>query len=442
MSKRVLLDTEIVDNLTQIHPALSFIDNIAIVSIKCQIKKTYLVGEQKQYKFEDGFYVITNEGDKFIYDTQELNKRNFYYSGKIDILRKRWDDKDAVDFINDKQSKTIQEIFQLIRNEFYYYMTIDDTRIFDLLTCFVIYTYFHPLFNYASIIHLWGTAGTGKTKICSLLDAMCFNPVNSANISAATLYRIIQGSRATVILDESEDLMGTDKGKEIINMLLAGIGKSGEVYRQEKSVNEVFSTSTFKIFSPKIIANIKGIELPSILTRVIRVVTVGTKDNTYANRTVEIESKTWEYNRNQLYRSCLTRFNEVKEAVGNLPEHNLSGRTFNIWEGILTIAYICGEEYYKSLVEYAKENEETIKIDIDVQEDDVNEVKEKLKALCNGDLTYKATSSELLALLDSEYGAISKKELHSRLLRIGIKSKLGRIDNKVTRYYEIIKSKL
>ena len=68
-----------------------------------------------------------------------------------------------------------------------------------------------------------------------MLDALCFNPVNSANISAATLYRIIEGSRATVLLDESEDLMGTEKGKEIINMLLAGIGKSGEVYRQEKT---------------------------------------------------------------------------------------------------------------------------------------------------------------------------------------------------------------
>jgi hypothetical protein len=444
MGKGTLIDTQIVDDFTQIHPALYYLDDMAYVSIKCQIQETYLDNEIKRYKLRDGFYTVTNNNERFVYSTEELTKRKLYYSGKLDILQKRWNKDDVIEFCKTKKSLTIQEIFQIVRNEFYFYMIIDDVRVFDLLACFVIYTYFHPLFNYASIIHLWGHAGTGKTKICSLLDAMCFNPVNSANISAATLYRIIEGSKATVILDESEDLMGTDKGKEIVNMLLAGIGKSGEVYRQEKNANENFSTATFKIFSPKVIANIRGIEIPSILTRVIRIITTGSKDRDkiILNRTVESESMAWENNRNQLYRMALTRFKEVIETKASLPEHELSGRTFNIWEGILTIAHICGEDIYKSLVQYAKENEEIIKIDIDVQADDMNEVKEKLKNLCNGVDTYKATADELLSLLRNEYGSISKKELHTRMERMGLRTKVGRLDGKVVRFYEIFKEKL
>jgi hypothetical protein len=441
MVKKVI-DTEIVNNFIRIHPALDFVDGMSMITIKCQLRERYIVGKSDDIKvcLRDGFYTILNNGDSFVYSVEELSKRELYYSGKLDIVKMRWDNKDIESFCKNRESKTIYEMFQIIRNEFFYYLDISDARVYDLLACFVIFTYFHPLFNYATIIHLWGNAGTGKTKVCSLLDALCFNPVNSANISAATLYRIIEGSRATVILDESEDLMGTEKGKDIINMLLAGIGKSGQVYRQEKT-NEIFSTAIFRVFSPKVIANIKGIELPSILSRVIRIVMTGSKDKVILNRNVEIENKSWEYYRNQLNRMALTRYEDVVNVINKLPEHKLSGRNFDIWEGLLSIAFICGKEVYDGLIQYAIENEMIIKQDIEIQEDDTTEVKNKLRALCE-DAPYKATSTELLSLLLPEYGVISKKELHARLSRLGIKIELGRINGIVTRYYNLTKEKL
>jgi hypothetical protein len=441
MTKKII-DTQIVNNFIRVHPALDFTNGSGMVTIKCQLRERYTVGKDEdniKVSLRDGFYTILSNGDAFIYSPEELSKRELYYSGKLDIVKMRWDNKDVEEFRKDRTSKSIYDMFQIIRNEFFYYVANDDGRIYDLLACFVLFTYFHPLFNYATIIHLWGNAGTGKTKVCSLLDALCFNPVNSANISAATLYRIIEGSRATVILDESEDLMGTEKGKEIINMLLAGIGKSGQVYRQEKT-NDVFSTAIFRIFSPKIIANIKGIELPSILSRVIRIVMTGSKDKVILNRNVEIENKSWEFYRNQLYRMALLHYEEIKNVIGQLPEHKLNGRNFDIWEGILTIAYACDKEIFDGLITYAIENEMIIKQDIEIQEDDTTEVKSKLLELCK-DEPYKATSTELLELLFPEYGSISKKELHARLSRFGIKINLGRINGKVTRYYELRKEK-
>lgn len=443
MGKKTIIDIKMVNNFPRIHPALDYIDGTGLVSVKCQLQERYVEGNNPEIKIRlrDGFYTVLSNGESFVFSQEELVKRQLYYAGKLDIMKMRWSSKDIEEFCKDRKSMSIQEIHKMIRNEFFYYLDINDARIYDLLACFVIFTYFHPLFDYATIIHLWGNAGTGKTKVCSLLDALCFNPVNSANISAATLYRIIEGSRATVLLDESEDLMGTEKGKEIINMLLAGIGKSGEVYRQEKT-NDMFSTTTFRIFSPKVIANIKGIELPSILSRVIRIVMLGSKDKTILNRNVELESKTWEYYRNQLYRMALTRYEDIKAMKGNLPELTLKGRNFDIWEGILTVACVCGMEVYKSLLEYAQENEEMIKVDIDVQDEDANAVKEKLKELCGDNQYYRATPDELKQLLMQEYGNISKKELHTRLGRIGVKSKIGRIDGKMARFYEIYKDRI
>ena len=83
-----------------------------------------------------------------------------------------------------------------------------------------------------------------------------------------------------------------------------------------------------------------------------------------------------------------------------------------------------------------------IKVDIDVQDEDANAVKEKLKELCGDNQYCRATPDELKQLLMQEYGNISKKELHTRLGRIGVKSKIGRIDGKMARFYEIYKDRI
>ena len=103
-------------------------------------------------------------------------------------------------------------------------MNIDyiDERFYDLLSCFIVYTYFYPLFYNAPVLQFWGEMRTGKTKNLMLLEAMTFNPVNSANISSSSVFRLIESRRATILFDESEDLMTSERAREIRNMLLAG----------------------------------------------------------------------------------------------------------------------------------------------------------------------------------------------------------------------------
>ena len=185
---------------------------------------------------------------------------------------------------------------------------------------------------------------------------MCFNPVNSSNISAASLFRLIENRRAIVILDESEDLLGSERCRDIRNMLLAGTGKSGETYRQEKSLNDKYTTQAYRVFSPKVIANIAGVDVAALQSRIIQVTTSCSTNPIKLNRDVTTEDTRWSDTRNQLYRLCLFRSDEVFTMQAKLPKHELSGRSFKIWEGILTISSLAGSEIWEEVLSYAKEN--------------------------------------------------------------------------------------
>ena len=448
--KKILTSVQPVNNYTVIHPALDFWDGTAIVSVGCKWQENYSCldykGEEKskEVAFTSIPYCIMSDGEKFRYNKQELANRSLFYSGKIELPEKsRWTYEDIDLFGKDKQSLSFPELFQLIGKEFEYYVDYIDTRYYALLACFVIYTHFYPLFFNAPILQFWGEMRTGKTKNLSLLEAMCFNPVNSANISSASVFRLTESRRATILFDESEDLMNSERSKEIRNMLLAGTGRSGETYRQEKGTDENFKTQAFKVFSPKVIANIAGVDMPALLSRIIRISTVATKNREKDNRCVELEDNKWQLIRNQLYRTCLSRHEEVVAARDELKgnEGAISGRTYYIWQGILVIAKLANADIFQQLVELAKENRDEIEAEIE----DYNEEPQKMvNSLLKLPLETKQlyTNEELIEQLGIEFGILNSRELAVKLGKLGIKSKLRSYNKEYRRYYYIARDNI
>jgi len=283
-----------VNNYDAIHPALDFFNGRAIISVGCKWQETYSVLNRQnketgtEVRFTTNPYCIMSDGEKFRYTKSELANRQLFYSGKLELPEKsRWDYNDIGEYSENPTSKTFSKLYQLIRNEFEYYLDYPDERYYALMPCFVIYTYFYPMFFNAPVLQFWGEMRTGKTKNLALLEAMVFNPINSANISSASVFRLTESRRATILFDESEDLMTADRSREIRNMLLAGTGKSGETYRQEKGTDDSFRTQSFRVFSPKVIAHITGIDMPALLSRIIRITTIATKNKYKDNRCVE-----------------------------------------------------------------------------------------------------------------------------------------------------------
>ncbi len=439
MPKKQLVSVLPVNDYITVHPALDFYNGSAIVAVGGKWLLTY---NDDSVDFDSKPFCIISDGDKFGFSKLELAKRNLFHTGQLDIPNARWDFADIEAFSQEPSSLDFSEIYQIVKDQWEHYLDFVDPRHHTLLTCFVIYTYFYPLFSFAPVLQLWGEFQTGKTKICSLFEALVFNPINSANISSASVFRLIQSRRAVILLDESEDLMTAERARDIRNMMLAGTGKSGETFRQEKDVHDSYHTQSFKVFSPKVIANIAGIDLPALQSRIIKLVTTGTSNPEKANRTVDQEDKKWQEVRNKLYRSCLCRFNEVVGKRDNLPEHGLSGRTLGAWQGILTMANLADNGAFKEMVEYATENKEDIEAELLDKAEEPSLMLDKLIELVGDNNVVTLGPDEILQHFRMEFGIDSKAELGKRLGKLGIHNKVFSTNGHSKRCYRLVKSQL
>ena len=379
MGRKQLIAQELVNDFLSVHPALDFWDGMGIVAVGSKWLMTYDDGRGNlDYEFTAKPVCVTSKGEKFPYSPKELAVRKLFHAGRLDIPQGRWCDDDIEDFCTNPQSMEFEEVYNLIREQIEHYMDFIDKRIYALLAIYIIYTHFYPLFNMAPILQLWGEFRTGKSKILSLIEAMAFNPVNSSNITSSSIFRIVESRRSTILLDESEDMTTDDRTKEIINILLAGTGKSGEAVRQEKSADESYKTQTFKVFSPKVIANISGIQLSSLQSRIIRITTIGAVDRKKENRDVDQEDAKWKHIRGQLYRLLLSKHKAVIQSRDNLPDSLFTGRTLGIWKGLFAIANLCNEEVYGQMIDFAEENKAFIEAET---EDDVDKPRKIIKLL-------------------------------------------------------------
>lgn len=443
MAKRKLVSIRIASDLVPIEPALDFFNGVAIVSVKEKAIVEYQIGKEEdeiEERHEERAYSVLSTGHRFFCTHSTLAQEGLFYSGCLDLPLNRWRYEDICEFCENGQQAApdIHNIFRTVREKFAYYMDFEDDRYHDILSCFVIYTYFYPLFPNAPLLHLWGEFQSGKTKIVSLLTAMAFNPVNSSNISSASVFRLVQGRRAIVLLDESEDLMGSEKGKEIRNMLLAGTGKSGEAYRQEKMFDDTYKTASYKVFSPKVIANITGVDLAPLQSRTIRLTTTGAQDKMKANRYPDLDNPEWQPIRSALYRLCLTRFKELEEQRENVPEIGLSGRQLGSWLGILTIAHWLQDEVWDSVLAFAKENTAELKAELGVENPArmlmgqiIGLVHEEGSKFYSNDSLYNKVWRDK----DGNILVESKQAMGRTLHRLGFKSSIHRIGDRTERGY-------
>ena len=428
-----------VNDYVTVQPALDFYDGKAIISVGSKWLYEY---EDGNVEFETKPHCIISDGDKFGYSKLELAKRCLFHTGKLDIPESRWEFDDIQKFSEDCDSLTFSGVYNLVRNKFEEYMDFTDERLYSLLPCFIIYSYFYPLFNHAPVIQLWGEFKTGKTKVCSLLEAMMFNPINSANISSSSVFRLIESRRAVIILDESEDLLTADRARDIRNMLLAGTGKSGETFRQEKGAFDSFHTQSFKVFSPKIIANIAGLSVPALQSRTIMITMTGTIDRSKANLVVTQEDNVWKEVRAQLYRLCLVRYKDVMDLRENFPKTILSGRALGIWQGILSIAKLVDDDTFQELLTYARDNKLDMEGDIEEFADEPKMMLQKLLELCPDSRIVEKTPDELMEYFGPNFGLLSKRDLAVRMGRFGFHTRMMCFDGVHYRAYNLFRNRI
>ena len=247
----------------------------------------------------------------------------------------------------------INEIQSFIKQFVY----VKDEREYMLFSLFTILSYSVRLFDRIPYLQLKGNKGSGKTTLMLVLKALMYNPHLFTNMTAATMFRLIEQHKPTLFVDEVETLESSGSiNKPIFQILNSGYQKDGKVPRIELGKVREFST-----FCLKIIAGIEDIH-PTTADRCITVVM--NKTDLSESKLIQPFNESIDRGLDGLVEHILFFLNKKQQQLVSYllhPENlglpdEIYGRNRDKWFPLLTLAKVFSNEkqdYYKILCEYA-----------------------------------------------------------------------------------------
>ncbi|MDP2359623.1 MAG: toprim domain-containing protein [bacterium] len=251
-------------------------------------------------------------------------------------------------------------VFQKMREAMRRFIVYPEDREYDIVAIWIMMTYFFPVFGRVGYLHFNGGSGSGKSLSLRFVEAMAFNALKTANITDAALYRTVDGSRSTLLMDEAERLSFPKAGTieaATRSLFLDSYGEDAVVYRMNTETNQ---PEGFDAFGPKCLASINKID-PVFNNRCITIHCLrkekGIRIADLAQCVEEFRQLTREA-RDMMHCLVLTRFHEVRriymvDLMGVYPE--IEGREREIWLSLIAMARLVDQDAEwdetKSLVE-------------------------------------------------------------------------------------------
>lgn len=319
-----------------LHPSQDFLGNTAYFTIPF----TEYTKDAKN-PFKQLYYVVSSERKLLkLEDKAEFYNKYGKVVKELPFIRNpepRWQAEAITEFVFNGYTPTPYRVHAEVGRIYDKYSEIKDPGWYLVLPLWVIGTYLYYLFETYPYLAFEGLKNTGKSKTARLTTRMSFNGIFSVNASEATLYRDIENLRPTFGIDEAEILKDPEKSKSIRAILNAGHFKGACVLRQEKTAKGEFYTRKYSVYSPKLIANTKGLE-DTLESRTIKIIMLRAK--TERGLLLDTEtSENWNYIRHLCYSFALCFFKEIREIYLTDPEVKIANNRFNdLWCPLLSIA--------------------------------------------------------------------------------------------------------
>ncbi|MCD6514072.1 MAG: bifunctional DNA primase/polymerase [Candidatus Odinarchaeota archaeon] len=245
-------------------------------------------------------------------------------------------------------------IFENMVAWYRYYVYFDDDILYYVVVCWIVGTYLHPMFSYFPFLIFRGEKGSAKGTNLMILMKVCWNATKKfVSPSEATIFRIIEQTKPTMIIDEAHRILRHKIFGPIISAILeAGVEQGAVVPRcEEGNPNKVLE---FKVYCPKVLASREELEHED---KAITIIMTKREDPQYAKRRNEIEKDTrWEEARTEIVKFALTRWKDVYEEYVKLqPTNKLTGRYFNLWAPILAICKIIFPDKFDEMLSFAEQ---------------------------------------------------------------------------------------
>jgi putative DNA primase/helicase len=113
------------------------------------------------------------------------------------------------------------------------------------------------------------TRGCGKTTALDVVSQLVLRPLPAANVSASAIFRVVEGFRPTLMIDEADSFLRDNE--ELRGVLNSGHRKGGAVLRNVGEDHEPRSFSTYSACAIALIGQLPGTltdrSVPIMLTR-------------------------------------------------------------------------------------------------------------------------------------------------------------------------------
>jgi len=333
----------------KIHPAIGVVDGVAYVGVYLPCIISTSKGETKEKELP---FLITSDRKKILCNQEILSRLKWKLEYKVIGFENRWSLESIEAFLNGTAKVDLASVYEMVKEAWETYIEFENPVVYDFLTLWTIGTYFFHLFNAYPYVYIGGLKRTGKTKVLTVASLMCFNAIFSNNLSTSAIFRLIQSGRCTLLMDETEKLANKERASELRNLLLSGYKRGAKVYRVEKTGKDRLVPEAFEVYSPKMIANIRGIE-DVLEDRCITLIMKRGKNKQILNSEPQVNDPLWQEIRNSLYLLYLTYFSELSE-LNELCEYSgkdIAERELELWKPIFVLA-----KFFDSTIPHGSQN--------------------------------------------------------------------------------------
>ena len=219
-----------------------------------------------------GTHDVLDSADLMYNETHAKEERDFFKNLVKTTawpLPKNFIDKEYWLKENEDLSRIHSKIVIYLQN----YLWFSNDDMYDLVANWVISTYLRPWFEFAPLLIFDGVTRSGKSTALKVLRHIVYRGVLNTNYSAASIARQIEALDCSMLLDESQDNIESDRGLEIVSLLKSGFDRDGAKWiRADPKSSQLH---VYNVFTSTAIA-IKGVNLPEdVYNRGIRIGMVG-----------------------------------------------------------------------------------------------------------------------------------------------------------------------
>jgi len=312
------------------------------------------------------------------------------------VKLKNFDVEDLISLID------LKELYTRIKEKFKENIDFVNEIYYDLVSLWCIGTYFSDIFKIYPILVIFGSSGSGKTRLTSLGIGLSRRGFLITNPTDTNIHRIIGAYRPTLGFDDFDIIMR--RHKSMLVSLLKHVYKEGVlVPRLEKTKGDTFILGLFSMYAPTIINSVDRLEAgidKSLQTQIItRYISIEMARSNKKFTPIDDPIGFWRDEREKLYIARFLYSWKIYKLYNEI-ETGLARRDDEIFRPILTIAKLIDDELYERIKKYA------IEYSIEKEEELYEEEKLVIKAI---ELTFQQhalqgeideimfTASELLA---------------------------------------------